>query len=165
MLSSCSTRIPQAGRNFETPLDLHSQVRKILFLMIIELFMRTGPDKIRLTLETPTIATSLCKTDKHIPSMMGQGLCARFLLPGKTCRERKWESAERQNRHGEIDGVAIIGQVKSKGQPTQLILESQFRPSQGSYVIEVGPPTSLTSVLLPTECRKAHTKSQGQSSL
>ena len=103
--------------------------------------MRTGPDNIHLTLGTPTIATSLCKTDKKLPSMLGQGACARFSIPGITCRERKWESAERQNRHGEIDGVAIIGQVKSKGQPTQLILESQFRPSQGNYVIEVGHPT------------------------
>ena len=55
------------------------------------------------------------------------------------CRLRFWESAERLTRHGAVDGVAIVAIVSCKepGEEDQLILESQFRPSQGSYVIEV----------------------------
>ena len=52
------------------------------------------------------------------------------------CRLRFWESAERQSRHGAVDGVAIIALISAAGQEDQLVLESQFRPSQGSYVIE-----------------------------
>lgn len=56
-----------------------------------------------------------------------------------SCRLRFWESAERLTRHGAVDGVAIVAilSCKESGGEDQLILESQFRPSQGRYVIEV----------------------------
>ncbi|CAL8464276.1 g3811 [Coccomyxa elongata] len=52
-------------------------------------------------------------------------------------RLRFWESAERLSRHGDVDGVAIITLVRSNRQPLKVILESQFRPSQGNIVIEL----------------------------
>ncbi|KAK9904925.1 hypothetical protein WJX75_005725 [Coccomyxa subellipsoidea] len=52
-------------------------------------------------------------------------------------RLRFWESAERLSRHGDVDGVAIITLVRSKQEPLKVILEAQFRPSQGNTVIEL----------------------------
>ncbi|BDA49861.1 probable ADP-sugar pyrophosphatase at N-terminal half [Coccomyxa sp. Obi] len=52
-------------------------------------------------------------------------------------RLRFWESAERLSRHGDVDGVAIITLVRSCQEPLKVILEAQFRPSQGNTVIEL----------------------------
>lgn len=75
----------------------------------------------------------------------GSGICRMHCMYTACWHEyafgrlRFWESAERLTRHGAVDGVAIIAIVSSKeaGGEDQLVLESQFRPSQGSYVIEV----------------------------
>jgi len=63
-------------------------------------------------------------------------VCAR--RRGAARRQRFWESAERLSRHGAVDGVAIVALVSGAGPGggEALVLESQFRPSQGSYVIE-----------------------------
>ncbi|KAK9837295.1 hypothetical protein WJX81_004372 [Elliptochloris bilobata] len=60
----------------------------------------------------------------------------RITYNDQTGRLRFWESAERLSRHGAVDGVAIVALVSKAGEEEQLVLESQFRPSQGSYVIE-----------------------------
>lgn len=54
-------------------------------------------------------------------------------------RERIWECAERKTRVGAdgVVGVAILALVRSQIAPLQLVLVSQFRPSQGNHVIEV----------------------------
>lgn len=44
--------------------------------------------------------------------------------------------ASRTTRRGEVDGVAILAVVTGGGGPPRLVLEKQFRPPQGSYVIE-----------------------------
>mmetsp|Transcript_17598 Transcript_17598/g.52870 ORF Transcript_17598/g.52870 Transcript_17598/m.52870 type:complete len:384 (-) Transcript_17598:3891-5042(-) len=54
-----------------------------------------------------------------------------------TGKERQWEMASRTTRKGELDGIAVIAVVTGKGQPPRLVLEKQFRPPQGSYVIEL----------------------------
>lgn len=63
--------------------------------------------------------------------------CVVLQWQDPTGRERQWEMASRKTRKGELDGVAVIAVVTGKGQPPRLVLEKQFRPPQGSYVIEV----------------------------
>lgn len=64
-------------------------------------------------------------------------LCAVLQWQDPTGKERQWEMASRTTRKGELDGIAVIAVVTGKGQPPRLVLEKQFRPPQGSYVIEV----------------------------
>ncbi len=74
-------------------------------------------------------------------------------------KQRRWEAAERTTRRsGGVDGVAIIARVTGGGAPPRIVLEKQFRPPQGNYVIEVCLPFSSPSLsvllhrLRHTEC-------------
>ncbi|KAJ3320972.1 hypothetical protein HDU76_000185 [Blyttiomyces sp. JEL0837] len=51
--------------------------------------------------------------------------------------ERRWESAERTTRKGEVDAVAIFPLIKTPGQPVQTILVSQYRPPIDAVVVEL----------------------------
>ena len=70
---------------------------------------------------------------------------------GAARRQRFWESAERLSRHGAVDGVAIVALVSGAGPGggEALVLASQFRPSQGSYVIEARPCADFPGLGLP----------------
>lgn len=52
-------------------------------------------------------------------------------------KQRNWEMASRSTRKGLADAVAILAHVTGDGHPERLVLEKQFRPTQGTYVIEV----------------------------
>ena len=55
---------------------------------------------------------------------------------------RVWEAAERTERHGEEDGVAVLARVSSRGAPPAVVVISQFRPPMGGKVLEL--PAGLT---------------------
>ena len=92
-----------------------------------------------LTLTRPTINCKQKKTRAKPYEAVYVQLAVQCILVYVSRRLRFWESAERLTRHGAVDGVAIIAilSCKEPGGEDQLILESQFRPSQGNYVIEV----------------------------
>ncbi|PWN43404.1 hypothetical protein IE81DRAFT_288669 [Ceraceosorus guamensis] len=52
-------------------------------------------------------------------------------------RERKWESADRKTRKGEVDAVAICALIHRPSSETHVLLISQFRPPVASSVIEM----------------------------
>ena len=54
-------------------------------------------------------------------------------------KERQWEVASRTTRMGEVDGVAIVAVVIGGGEAPRVLVEKQFRPPQGKYVLEVRP--------------------------
>ena len=94
-----------------------------------------------LWLPTLTRPTVNCEPEKYAKPY--EAVCVQLAVQSisvyVSCRLRFWESAERLTRHGPVDGVAIVAflSCKESGGEDQLILESQFRPSQGKYVIEV----------------------------
>jgi len=53
--------------------------------------------------------------------------------------EREWESIERVSRHQGVgvDAVAVLPILKREGEPSKLILISQFRPPIGKYCLEM----------------------------
>ena len=53
-----------------------------------------------------------------------------------------WEAAERTERHGEEDGVAVLARVVSRSAPPAVVVISQFRPPMGGKVLEL--PAGLT---------------------
>lgn len=52
-------------------------------------------------------------------------------------KERKWESADRRTRKGDVDAVAICTVIHRPSSEPHLLLVSQFRPPVNSSVIEM----------------------------
>ena len=53
-------------------------------------------------------------------------------------RQRVWESADRRNRNGEVDGVAVLARIQFAHKGTKTVIIEQFRPPTGAVVLEVG---------------------------
>ncbi|PWY99167.1 hypothetical protein BCV70DRAFT_201375 [Testicularia cyperi] len=54
-----------------------------------------------------------------------------------TGKERKWESADRKTRKGDVDAVAIMCMIHRPSSEPHLLLISQFRPPVGKSCIEM----------------------------
>lgn len=54
-----------------------------------------------------------------------------------TGKERKWESADRRTRKGDVDAVAICTIIHRPSSEPHLLLVSQFRPPVNQSVIEM----------------------------
>lgn len=54
-----------------------------------------------------------------------------------TGKERKWESADRRTRKGDVDAVAICTLIHRPSSEPHLLLISQYRPPVGRSVIEM----------------------------
>jgi ADP-ribose pyrophosphatase len=52
-------------------------------------------------------------------------------------KERKWESADRRTRKGDVDAIAICTIIKRPSHEPHLLLISQFRPPVNQSVIEM----------------------------
>lgn len=54
-----------------------------------------------------------------------------------TGKERKWESADRRTRKGDVDAVAICAVIERPSAEPHLLLVSQFRPPVDASVVEM----------------------------
>lgn len=54
-----------------------------------------------------------------------------------TGKQRKWESADRKTRKGEVDAVAILTLVRRPSSEPHVLLVSQFRPPVGHTIVEL----------------------------
>ncbi|PWN46536.1 hypothetical protein IE53DRAFT_391292 [Violaceomyces palustris] len=54
-----------------------------------------------------------------------------------TGKERKWESADRKTRKGDVDAVAIMTLINRPSSKPHILLISQYRPPVGKSVIEM----------------------------
>lgn len=52
-------------------------------------------------------------------------------------RERKWESADRRTRKGDVDAIAVCAIIERPTSEPHILLISQFRPPVNSNVVEL----------------------------